>query len=140
MALAGVDMLCSIPIGTYTLVSAANGGVHPWISWDNVHSNYSRVSQVPAFIWQENRSTYEGIEEFRWITVACSLYFFVFFGFADEARRHYRLVYTSLASRIGISTTSTTLHGSSHAYVMVFNYVTSSRLTGLSSARRLSLT
>lgn len=140
MALSAIEILCTIPLATYGIVLNAKAGVLPWISWENVHSDYSRVIQVPGFVWRENRDIYNGLEEFRWVLVACSLVFFAFFGFADEARQHYRLVYTSLASRIGISTASTTLHGSSHAYVMVFNYVTSSRLTGLSSARRLLLT
>jgi len=140
MALAAIEILCTIPISTYVIVLNAKKGILPWMSWEHVHSNYSRVMQVPAFVWKENRDIYNGLEMFRWLLVACSLIFFAFFGFADEARQHYRLVYTSLASRIGISTSSATLHGSSHAYVMIFNYVTRSRLTGLSSARRLSLT
>ena len=57
-----------------------------------------------------------GLEVFRWSLVLCAFVFFALFGFADEARQHYRLVYTTLASRIGYSTF--TLHGSSHACVV----------------------
>jgi pheromone a factor receptor len=141
MALSGIEILGTIPIGTYVIVYNAKQGVGPWINWENVHSDYSRVIQVPAFAWKEDPGLYNGLEMFRWLIVACAFIFFGFFGFADEARQHYRLVYTSLASRIGISTTaSTTLHGSSHAYVMIFDHVAGSRLTRHSSARRLTLT
>lgn len=116
MALSAIEILGTIPIGTYVIVYNAKQGVGPWISWENVHSDYSRVIQVPAFVWKEDPGIYNGLEMFRWLIVTCAFIFFGFFGFADEARQHYRLVYTSLASRIGISTTaSTTLHGSSHA-------------------------
>jgi hypothetical protein len=57
---------------------------------------------------------------YRWLLVACSFVFFAFFGFGDEAGRHYRLVYTSLASRIGLSTS--TLRGSSHGCVVCLLY------------------
>ena len=97
-------------------------GVRPWISWENVHRDYSQVRQVPASVWKENPNYYIGLEFFRWVLVASSIIFFAFFGFADKARQHYRLVYTWLASRVGISTTaSTTLHGSSHVYVFFFS-------------------
>jgi len=116
MALSGIEILGTIPIGTYVIVHNIKLGVGPWISWENVHSDYSRVMQVPGFVWKNNLDVYNGLEMFRWLIVACAFIFFGFFGFAAEARQHYRLVYTSLASRIGISTTaSTTLHGSSHA-------------------------
>jgi len=122
MVLSSVEIFATIPLGTFVIVHNAKHGVSPWISWEHVHRDYSRVIQVPASVWKEEPFTSLGIEFFRWVLVASSLIFFAFFGFADEARQHYRLVYTSLASRVGIpTTTSTTLHGSSHAYVIFFS-------------------
>ncbi|KAH9976850.1 pheromone A receptor-domain-containing protein [Lactifluus volemus] len=43
-----------------------------------------------------------------WTLVLCAFLFFAFFGLAEEARKHYRLVYTSLANRLGYSTSSNT--------------------------------
>ena len=103
------------------IVYNAKYGVGPWISGEHVHRDYSRVIQVPASVWKEDPVMSLRLEFFRWVLVASSLIFFAFFGFADEARQHYRLVYTSLASRVGISTTmSTTLYGSSHACLIFF--------------------
>ncbi|KAI9509916.1 pheromone A receptor-domain-containing protein [Russula earlei] len=116
MALSSVEILGTVPLGTYFIVSNAKMGVTPWISWDDTHSNYSRVAQYAAFIWKNDHAVVVGLEMYRWLLVLCAFIFFAFFGFAVEARHHYRLVYTSLASRIGLlTTTSGTLHGSSHA-------------------------
>jgi len=124
MALSSVEILGTIPLGTYWIVFNARKGVRPWKSWAWQHADYSRVEQIPAFAWKANPGAVTGLEAFRWSLVACAFIFFAFFGFADEARQHYRLVYTSLATRMGITTSSgTTLLGSSHAYVLVFNMV-----------------
>jgi pheromone a factor receptor len=51
------------------------------------------------------------------MTVACAFIFFGFFGFADEARTHYRLAINSITKTLGISSftlTSTSGGGSSH--------------------------
>jgi pheromone a factor receptor len=122
MALSSIEILGTIPLGTYWIVFNASKGIQPWKGWAWEHADYSRVEQVPAFAWKADPGAVTGLEAFRWSLVACAFIFFAFFGFADEARQHYRLVYTSLASRMGITTSSgSTLLGSSHAYVLVFN-------------------
>ena len=91
-------------------------GVTPWISWADTHSHYSEVFQIPSFIWKDDPKLAIGLEIFRWSLVVCAFVFFALFGFAEEARRDYRRVYTSLASRVGYSTF--TIPGSSHACVI----------------------
>jgi pheromone a factor receptor len=118
MAIAAVEICGTIPLGTFFIVYNARNGVAPWISWADTHSNYSQVDQVAAFIWKNDPGTAIGFEVFRWSTVYCAFVFFALFGFADEARQHYRRVYTTLASRIGYSTF--TLQKSSHACVLVY--------------------
>lgn len=49
------------------------------------------------------------LEMSRWLIIACGLIFFGFFGFADEARKHYRLAAQFVSKRVGYSTGSTTL-------------------------------
>jgi len=100
MAIASVDMFGSIPLATYVMVKNARLGVIPWKSWADTHYNYSRVRQIPAFVWKNEPTLAQELGMFRWVLVACAFVFFAFFGFADEARRHYRLVYTSLVSHI----------------------------------------
>jgi len=118
MVLASVDMFGSIPLAAYVIARNAKIGVIPWKSWADTHYNYSRVMQIPAFVWKNDPVLVQGLEMYRWVLVACAFVFFAFFGCADEARRHYRLAYTSLASRIGSLGLSSTLPRASHTYVI----------------------
>jgi pheromone a factor receptor len=130
MAISSTEVCATIPLGTYYIVYNARNGVTPWISWADTHSHYSSVAQVAAFIWKSDPTTVTGLELYRWSLIFCSFIFFAFFGFADEARQHYRRVYTTLASHIGYSTF--TLQGSSHAYVVLYPLFFSARPTGSS--------
>ena len=120
MALAGVDVLCTVPLSAYVL--SRLGRMHPgaWKSWSKTHngSHYSVILQIPSSVWKEIPFTRFSLELPRWALVACAFLFFAFFGFADEARQHYRLAFKSLATRAGFSTSSLTIQGSSHAYVV----------------------
>ena len=115
MAVAFCDILGTIPLGTYIIVLNTSG-VTPYGSWAFVHSHYSEVNPVPSVVWKNNSNSFNGLEMFRWSLVAAAFVFFALFGFADEARQHYRLVYTSLARRIGYLTS--TLRGSSRVCVV----------------------
>ena len=43
----------------------------------------------------------------RWMLVVCALIFFLFFGFAEEARKHYKGAVDSISKRVGISPSNT---------------------------------
>ncbi|KAF7374515.1 Pheromone B alpha 1 receptor [Mycena sanguinolenta] len=105
MFLAGTDLCFTIPLGIWVLwVNAKVVGISPWISWDDTHSNFSRVVQVPGVIWRSDIYDVASLETTRWLTVAASLLFFAFFGFADEAMKNYRSAFYSVAKRMGYST------------------------------------
>jgi uncharacterized protein YneF (UPF0154 family) len=116
MCISAAEICGTIPLGTYYIVFNAKSGVTAYVSWAYTHSNYSSVDQFAAFIWKNDSEIVSGLELYRWSLILCSVVFFAFFGFADEARQHYRRVYTTLASRVGYSTF--TLQGSSHACVV----------------------
>ena len=118
MILSSTELFLTIPLATYYIVYNSKQGVTPYVSWANIHSHYSSVLQVAAFEWKNDPAFVSGLELYRWSLVLCSFVFFGLFGFADEARQHYRRVYTTLASRIGYSTF--TLQKSSHACVLVY--------------------
>lgn len=108
MGLAGIEMLCTIPLGAYVLyLNATSEPVYPYISWENVHSDFSRVEQFASVQWRMSGPTVLAIELSRWLLVICAFVFFAFFGFADEARKNYRLAYVSVAKRVGLSTAGT---------------------------------
>lgn len=43
MALAGADVLFSVPLSTFFLWSNTHNGLNPWISWADTHYNFSYV-------------------------------------------------------------------------------------------------
>ncbi len=99
MALSSIEIFGTIPLGTYWIVYNARKGIGPWKSWAYQHSHYSKIPQIPVSIWRNHPELVVGLESFRWSLVLCAFTFFAFFGFADEARQHYRLIYTSLFHR-----------------------------------------
>jgi pheromone a factor receptor len=111
-----VEILGTIPLGTYYIVRSSKSGVTPWRGWTYTHEDYSAVYQIPASIWKNNSQSVFNLEMYRWSLVLCAFLFFALFGFAEEARRHYRQMYASVVSRIGYATSA--LHKSSHEYVV----------------------
>jgi len=108
MALATVDLLITIPFSAFIIYANFKfGKVSPWISWDHTHHGFSRIIQIPAHFWRNEPVAQFAMEFSRWSVVACGFVFFMFFGFADEARRNYRRVYARLASRLGTKVAST---------------------------------
>ncbi|KAG5650197.1 hypothetical protein H0H81_000357, partial [Sphagnurus paluster] len=103
MFLAGVEIAISVPTTMLSITAAAQGDVEPWISWENVHEGFSRVDQIPGVVWRSSQVATFGVEETRWGIVGCGLVFFMFFGFAQEARNHYGRVFRAVARRLGVA-------------------------------------
>ena len=106
MCLASVEILFNIPIALYVIALQARFPLNPYISWENVHYDFSHVQEIPSLIWRSNLQEQIAVELPRWTTVFCAFVFFTFFGFADEARKNYRNAFQSVAKRVGISTGS----------------------------------
>lgn len=113
MGLAGIEMLCTIPFGAFVIyINASVSEVYPWVSWANTHYDFSRVDLYASIEWRTNNISVLSIELSRWFLVICAFIFFSFFGFADEARKNYRLAYSSVAKRVGLSTGNMSSGGS----------------------------
>ncbi|KAJ7691152.1 pheromone A receptor-domain-containing protein [Mycena rosella] len=112
MCLASTDLFLTIPLSIWVLwVNAAVVGISPWISWEDTHSNFSRVVTVPSIFWRSDPLTVASLETTRWLTVACAFLFFGYFGFADEAIKNYRSMFFSVAKRVGYSHASMSSSG-----------------------------
>jgi hypothetical protein len=116
MALSTTEIIGTIPLGTYFIVTNAKAGVTPWQGWAYTHSHYSDVPRIAGFVWKNDPSVAHGLEMFRWSLVACAFVFFAYFGFADETRQLYRRMYNSIATRIGCPRFIP--HGPSYLYVV----------------------
>ncbi|KAH7924993.1 STE3-domain-containing protein [Leucogyrophana mollusca] len=105
MGLAGIEVCCTLPLGAYSIyLNASAEEIQRWVSWENTHYDFSRVGQYPSIIWRMNSLTVLSLELSRWLVVVCAFIFFGFFGFADEAKKNYRLAYFSVAKTVGLST------------------------------------
>ena len=104
MCLAGVEILFNIPISIYGISIQSRVPLNPYISWENVHFDFSHVEEIPSVIWRSNNLEETSLELQRWAIVFCAFIFFIFFGFADEARKNYRYAFQSVAKRVGLST------------------------------------
>ena len=124
MCLAGFGSFCTIILGTYVLIrNCTVDTIEPWRGWADTHADFSRVDQYPSIVWRyAPNGTEASLELARWLTVLCAFTFFAFFGFAEEARRHYQTAVQSVAKHVGVSSTGTfgsTLFSSS-GYVLFF--------------------
>ncbi|KAI0321155.1 pheromone A receptor-domain-containing protein [Amylostereum chailletii] len=101
MGLAITVLGFTLVFNTLSVVLNAQTPIQPWISWEDTHFHFSDVGLLPR---AQMTSIQEMTYEFqRWTTVVCAFVFFAFFGFADEAKKHYRMVYATVASRTGMS-------------------------------------
>lgn len=129
MCLAGIEIICTVPLGSYAIyLNSTAGVISPWKSWADTHSGFSRVDQFPSILWRAHLPTEISIELSRWLILLCAFVFFGFFGFADEAMKHYRIAIVSVAKRVGLSTASMNSGMSSST-----GYVLSSQLSCLIS-------
>ncbi|KAF8486997.1 STE3-domain-containing protein [Russula ochroleuca] len=99
IALSAAQISCSLPLSIFSIYSNAHyQTIYPWISWENTHFHYSFVGQFPSVLWRSSSVVQLMLELTRWNIVLSAFLFFAFFGFAEEARKHYRIAY-SFANR-----------------------------------------
>ncbi|KAG1720062.1 pheromone A receptor-domain-containing protein [Suillus paluster] len=90
MAMAVTEITWGTALTAFNLYNNTESGLRPWISWQNVHSDWLRVDLVafielpPAFI--------NNMFLVWWAMPASAYIFFLFFGFGEEARKEYRKV------------------------------------------------
>jgi len=101
IALSASQIFTTLPVSLFGLYLDTHIlTVNPWISWDNTHSDYSFVGQYPSIMWRADPVSGVIFELQRWIPVLAAFLFFVFFGFAEEARKHYRKAYSFASSSL----------------------------------------
>ncbi|KAJ6470260.1 pheromone A receptor-domain-containing protein [Mycena vitilis] len=101
MALAITVMLYTTPIAVFVVyLNAPNIG--PWRGWAATHAMYWRINRVPSHGWRDDDQTAALIELTRWSGPFCALMFFVYFGFAREARAYYRGILEVCARTVGL--------------------------------------
>ncbi|KAK6995734.1 STE3-domain-containing protein [Favolaschia claudopus] len=89
MLMSVLQMIWSISITAYVLwFTLSTSRVHPYISWANVHADFSRIDQYPSlFIPQLIQNTFYAS---WWVIPASTFIFVAFFAFGREAVDEYR--------------------------------------------------
>jgi pheromone a factor receptor len=117
IGLASLDFCLTVPLAIWSIVASALWGeVRPWVSWEDTHWGYSRVYQFPKVLLDQDPIVSYSLQTARWAAVLCAFVFFGFFGFADEAKKNYRLLASTVSKRLGY-TTFTESVGISDSYV-----------------------
>ncbi|KAG6819132.1 hypothetical protein H0H93_015052 [Arthromyces matolae] len=107
MSLATVELVFNTPISAYNLyLNATHSPIYPWKGWANLHFDWYLINQYPAVLWRGDRIQVVTLELGRWSLVFCAFLFFGFFGFANEARKHYRIAMNTVAKRFGFHSPS----------------------------------
>ena len=105
IALASVDFCFTIPVAIWAIVANTQfSDVSPWVSWADTHWGYSRVFQYARITLNEEPVFVYLLETTRWAAVLCAFVFFGFFGFADEAKKNYRALASTVTKRLGYTT------------------------------------
>lgn len=91
LCLAAVSVVLHLPLSLWIiLVNATAYTVHPWISWEDTHSNYGRIAYFNRFILQASPDAGIALSVSVWAVFLCAINYFALFGFGEEAMKHYR--------------------------------------------------
>lgn len=94
MLLSCLEMALTLPLSIYSIYINTSGvPISPYKSWSDTHYQFWMVLQIPAFVWQGDQANAIAVEMGRWIYPCAAFLFFALFGFAEEARRHYRAAF-----------------------------------------------
>ena len=104
MGLAAIEVAFTIPLTIYNTVTNFEQDPYPWRGFADLHSNFGRIRQVAAISWTMDAQVVSIMRFRQWVPIACAIVFFLFFGLAEEARKHYKLALSSVAKRVGITT------------------------------------
>lgn len=106
MGLACTELISTVPLALWLTIRSAMQPIYTWRGLGNLHYDFSRVDQWPSFVWLADETGRQSLEYQCWITVAMPLVFFAFFGFTEEAMRHYKSVFSYVIKPIPLWPTS----------------------------------
>jgi pheromone a factor receptor len=87
MSMAMVEMFFGLLVTSLNMWWTMRPGLRPWISWDNVHSDWLEVAYFPILIISPTELAWTFALWFM-IPIASAL-FFLFFAFGQDAMKEY---------------------------------------------------
>ncbi|KAG8948931.1 a-factor receptor [Tulasnella sp. 424] len=101
MALAATEIICSLPMSTYTMVLNIQTGLHPWISWADTHYNFNRFEKLPFGWFKLFPRNWILINISRYSLPVGSFIFFIYLGMSGESGQFYRRQFWKVARLLG---------------------------------------
>jgi hypothetical protein len=103
MWLAAVAVVVHLPLGSWVIITNATVyPVYPWISWEDTHFNYKRISYFTRFMTSQDTMQFASLSIAFWAIVLCGVNFFLFFGLGEEALKQYDSVLGAILRPFGI--------------------------------------
>ena len=99
IALAMTETMCTILLAMFVIW--LNVTAQPITGLADAHLQFSLVRQFPALVWRQDHLLSVTLELTRWLAPVCAMVFFAIFGFAEEARRYYRMTFWAVAKPFG---------------------------------------
>lgn len=88
MTFAVLKVLCCMAVAIMIIFfNATQGEIQPYISWENIHRDFSRVDLVSTPTWRDDLPTFVTVELSRWIIVVCGILFFALLGFSNKGQK-----------------------------------------------------
>ena len=104
MCFSAVQLTIAFPLGLSVILNAAiNLTIHPWISWEDTHSNFDRFDPIPAAYVTSDARLYPETVILLWAVPFLSYLFFLFFGLGRERRNQYKCWLYVLLKPFGIT-------------------------------------
>ncbi|KAK7679654.1 hypothetical protein QCA50_017366 [Cerrena zonata] len=91
VAMAIVEMMGTVPLVTYVIVSAAPG-YYPWNGFADLHLDFNRIDQFPYGLWSVIYKGYRP-DTIVWFQIGCGLLFFGLLGLTRDACSRYKRMF-----------------------------------------------
>jgi Pheromone A receptor len=103
VCLSAIAVLLHLSLSLWVLMSnAIDYQVHPWISWEDTHSDYGRIAYISRFLMQQSQESVISMSVMLFATTLCAFNYFFLFGFGEEAMKHYRSFIGAIVRPFGI--------------------------------------
>jgi hypothetical protein len=91
LCLAAVGIVLHLPLSLWIIiVNVTAYPVAPWVSWDDLHSNFGRIGYFNRFILQISPDAAIQLSAAIWAVWLAAVLYFALFGFGEEAMKQYR--------------------------------------------------
>jgi pheromone a factor receptor len=87
--LSAIDIIITIPFNIWYAMMYLKISLLPWPGWKFIHNDWSQIKVITAAELKRHPRLFYQFEVTRWMCVVYGLVFFIFFGVAAEARKHY---------------------------------------------------